>query len=102
MEVSIWGRREHEPQATNRLVRKFESMGRRRTDLPDGFETRFWKLIILLNIGPIALAFGLLLAFFRGTSRFVWASLAVSAVAFLFAGRTYLIARRQIEKSTEE
>jgi len=71
-------------------------------NLPEGFETRFWKLVLLLNLGPIALAFGVFLAFFRGTSRYVWASLAVSAVAFVFAGRTYLVARRQLEKKHEE
>ncbi len=72
-----------------------------RRDIPDGLERRFWKLVLLLNVAPIALAFGVLLAVFHGTSRFVWASLAVSAVAFVSATRTYLTARRQLREVAE-
>lgn len=70
---------------------------RTKNDLPDGFETRFWKLVLLLNLGPIALSVAVLLFVFRGTSRFVWASLAVSVAALVFAARTYLVAREQLE-----
>lgn len=73
----------------------------RKNDLPEGFETRFWKLVLLLNLGPIALSVAVFLLVFRGTSRLVWASLAVSVAAFVFAGRTYLAARRQL-KTYEE
>jgi len=73
----------------------------RKNDLPDGFETRFWKLVVLLNLGPIALSVAVFLLFFRGTSRLVWASLAVSLAAFVFAGRTYIVARRQLRTHEE-
>lgn len=68
-----------------------------KNDLPDGFETRFWKLVLLLNLGPIALSVAVFLVVFRGTSRFVWASLGVSVAAFVFAARTYIVARKQLE-----
>lgn len=71
---------------------------RTKRNLPEGFETRFWKLVVLLNLGPIALSVAVLLLFFRGTSRFVWASFGVSIAAFFFAGRTYLVARKQLEE----
>jgi len=66
-------------------------------DIPEGFETNFWKLVFLLNVGPVALVLAVLQFVFRGTSNMVWASLVVSAVSFFFAGRTYLAVREQIE-----
>jgi len=66
------------------------------------FKRRFWKLVFLLNIGPIALAVGVSLAVFHGTSRFVWGALAVAAVSLLFAGRTYVRARSALDEAHGE
>ena len=73
-----------------------------KSELPDGFETRFWKLVLLLNVGPISLSIAVFLVVFRGTSRLVWTSLAVSLAAFIFAGRTYFMMRKQVDKMREE
>jgi hypothetical protein len=62
-------------------------------ELPEGFEEEFWKLVLLLNVGPIALAVAFYLAVFRGVSRPFWAALVVGAVALGFAARTYRRAR---------
>lgn len=72
-------------------------METRSEDTPEGFETNFWKLVFLLNVGPVAFVIAVLQFVFRGTSNLVWASLAVSVVSFLFAGRTYLAVREQLE-----
>lgn len=70
--------------------------------VPESFERRFWKLVFLLNVGPIALSLAVFLAFFEGVSRLFWTCLAVSFVSFLFAGRTYLIARKELKAAHEE
>jgi hypothetical protein len=70
-------------------------------DLPEGFEESFWKLVLFLNVGPLAVAVAALIAVFGGPSRVFWASLAVSAVAFFFAARTYFAARSKIEERKE-
>lgn len=66
------------------------------------FKRRFWKLVFLLNIGPIALAIGIALAVFHGTSRLVWGSLVVAAVSLVFAGRTYVRARSALSEAHGE
>jgi len=66
--------------------------------LPEGFERRFWKLVFLLNVGPVALAVALYLVFFRGTSDAFWASLTVGVVALGFATREYIAARSALDE----
>ncbi|MCX2819168.1 hypothetical protein EGH25_07355 [Haladaptatus sp. F3-133] len=69
--------------------------------LPEGFERRFWKLVLLLNIGPIGIAVAFYLAVFRGTSDLFWASLAGGAVALGFAAREYTVARSTLVEEDE-
>lgn len=66
--------------------------------LPEGFERRFWKLVFLLNVGPIALAIAFYLIFFRGTSDLFWAALTVGVVALGFAAREYVAARSALDE----
>jgi len=61
--------------------------------LPEGFERRFWKLVLLLNVGPVALAVAFYLAAFRGTSDAFWGALSAGVVALGFAAREYAAAR---------
>lgn len=70
--------------------------------VPKSFERRFWKLVFLLNVGSIALSLAAFLAFFEGISRLFWTCLAVSFASFVFAGRTYIVARKQLEAAHEE
>lgn len=77
-------------------------MGKAKADVPESFEARFWKLVFLLNVGPIALSLAAFLVFFEGVSRLFWTCLAVSFVSFLFAGRTYIVARKELEAAHEE
>ncbi len=77
-------------------------MRKAKARVPESFERRFWKLVFLLNVGPIALSLAAFLAFFEGVSRLFWTCLAVSFVSFAFAGRTYLVARKELEAAQEE
>jgi hypothetical protein len=70
-----------------------EEKAEERDELPEGFERRFWKLVFLLNVGPIGVAVAFYLAVFRGTSDMFWASLTAGAVALGFAAREYAVAR---------
>ena len=74
-------------------------MGKKTADVPESFEARFWKLVLLLNVGPIALSIAVFLAVFEGVSRLFWTSLSVSFVSFAFAGRTYLVARKELDET---
>ncbi|MFP4188220.1 MAG: hypothetical protein ACLFR5_02285 [Halobacteriales archaeon] len=69
--------------------------------LPEGFERRFWKLVFLLNVGPIALAVAFYLFVFRGTSDAFWASLTAGAVALGFAAREYAVARSTLVEDND-
>jgi hypothetical protein len=70
--------------------------GREGDELPDGFERRFWKIVFLLNVGPVGLAVAFYLAVFRGTSDVFWASLSVGFVSLVFAAREYVVARSML------
>lgn len=71
-------------------------------DLPEGFETRFWKLVLLVNVGSVSLAFGVMYLFFEGWSDVAFGALAVGGVSVLFAVRSYFLTRGMLSEHSQE
>jgi hypothetical protein len=87
------------PSATNSVLMSEKNRGDER--LPEGFGRRFWKLVFLLNVGPVAVAVAFYLVVFRGTSDLFWASLSVGVASLTFAAREYFVARSVLVEANE-